>query len=57
MSSTTVFCGGGGGAADNFLTSTRKCANSSSLPAASFCIRSPNARRALSSPVMSLLRL
>ena len=54
VSSTMIFFGGGGGAADRVLTCARKWVNSSSLLEASFCMRSPNSRRAVSSPFMSL---
>ena len=47
VSSTTIFFGGGGGAADSVLTCARKRVNSTSLAAASFCMRSPNSRRAV----------
>src|ERR1035441_1431460 len=57
VSSTTIFFGGGGGATDSVLICARKRVNSSSLPAASLCTRSPNVRRAFSKPVISLLRL
>src|SRR5271166_1195214 len=58
VSSTIIFFGGGGGAAAlSVLTCERRRASSSSLAPASFCIRSPIDRRALSRPVMSLLRL
>src|ERR1700730_8073307 len=57
VSYTTILFGGAGGAADSVFTCVRKRVNSSSLLAANFCTRSPNARRALSSPVMSLPRV